>query len=226
MKIVEEIKKKSSIDLTYESIKDESLEIIKLNNKSSIKSNKKFKLVISSVFASLLIIASIITLVVVTTNKKFDSKAEEINNSINNLSSIEDDEKRMLEILNIDNEIKLLNEEEKTNIKIDELRKESTRTSNILKNSVEWKDEISYEKDYYSINEILNLDEVTSIECTQPLLSFPYPLDIDSIDLLNFLDVPYFKIKGLNSDFFEKYLKPDIIDDTNIAKRFIIIHMR
>ena len=129
-----------------------------------------------------------------------EDNAETINNSIDNLETIDDDSKRMMEILRIKKEIDKISVAKQSKIKTDILKNEEDKTSSVLKESLKWKDFFNKETSYFLVDEIIPSSNTKTYRVIgdglRELTAYEYRIDDElfNVYLLSLIDVPFAKI--------------------------------
>jgi len=103
--------------------------------------------------AAIIVIASLCFM-----NNKNNKTISEINDSINNLSEIEDIELKLIEIMKIDNQIEQIPVTKRFRIKMNHLEKEIIESTTILKNDVEWGKNANTENNYLDLDSICDFN--------------------------------------------------------------------
>ena len=162
--------------------------------RSKKRNNMKFASIISS-FACLSIICCI-GFVLVSNNTNED-KIRDIENDINNLIRENNDEERMIKIINTEKKIKLLSNEEKANIaNIDLFYYETKNTVLELKENAKWSEYLNNNTDYYLLENIFSFNEIEEmIVCRQYYSVVFFIEDKEYInDILNVVNVPFVEV--------------------------------
>ena len=132
------------------------------------------------------------------------SNVKTIEDEINNISNMENSDKKMIKIMNIEKEIKKLSNKEKKGIKNLELfYKESKNTSLELKKNVSWSEYLNMDVDYLTLNNFVNIENVNKISFIKNYSSINIFIEKKELinDIVNLIDVPYIdKINLINND--------------------------
>lgn len=177
--------------------KDKVLEACKA---SKNKYNKR-TIKLAYVLSSFIILVSAIVLSVVLINNRTNDAAR-INKSIDDLEYIDNDEEKMIAIMNIEKDIQNISADKQEKINIDKLSYEENITVNNLKNSVEWKDYIN-NVDYSLLGSIFNYSLISGIDIHKERFgSEMWVCNNDDFykELLTIFDLPYVDLKENFSD--------------------------
>ena len=137
-----------------------------------------------------------------------------INDKINSLELIENDEERMLTIMEIEREIKMLSASNQNNINNEKLLSETSRTTIILKNNLNWEDHLNMNVNYIDLNEIIDGNKILGINIYNNRRRTEMWVSQNKTfynKILQLLDLPYIDIIG-NYGAYEEF---DIPTDIN-----------
>lgn|GEM_PF-2193816 len=140
-----------------------------------------------------------------------------INEEIDNLESIEDDEERMLKIMEIEREVKTLSSFDQDNINNEKLLSETNRTTIILKNNLNWEDHLNMNVNYVDLNEIIDRNEILGMNIYNNRRRDEMWVSQSKTfynDVLQLLDLPYIDTKG-NYGVYEEFDIPADINYVN-----------
>ncbi len=183
------------------------------------RKNKYNKILKSSIYvlSSFVVIASIIIMSILLINNRIPSDVEKINDAILSLDNIENDEEKMLEIMKIDKEIQTIDNDKLQNINNTKLLYEKNLTVNNLKNSVEWSELFVIDEQYFIVESIVDLSNVSVAKINENSLNpnEAYEERINDLDFnksfLSLINVPYSEISLENDNvlinMFRKEMK-------------------
>lgn len=215
--------------------KDKVLEACKARN---VENNKKLTRRIYYIpsFVVLFII-TILSIVLLSNRESID--ISKINKAIDNLEYIDNDEEKMIAIMNIEKDIQNVSADKQEKINIDKLMYANNITVNNLKNSVEWDELFVFDEQYRNVESIVDLrnESVAKIIINGLMPTKAYEERINDIkfnkSFFSLVDIPYSEINILEEDdnvllnMFRKaskagdyrhpfYVMYDIQDNTNI----------
>jgi len=201
--------------------KEKTLAVCKARNIQNNKQLTRFAYVLSSFVV--LVLVSLIS--VLLFNNRIPSDVTKINNSISELKNIEDDEEKMLTIMKIKKEVQSISEDKRKKINMSQLSNEISITSNNLKSSAEWSNNLNNEELFYTFTEITNNYEIKELYAIKGLNS-RIKIQIsrkELIDLLaSYFYLPYANIISSKETFYEEY--SDILngDDSDYCNFHVI----
>ncbi|MBO7086072.1 MAG: hypothetical protein J6W25_03045 [Bacilli bacterium] len=183
--------------------KDKVLEACKARN---VEYNKKLTRRIYYI-PSFVVLSIITILSIVLLSNRESIDISKINKAINNLEYIDNDEEKMIAIMNIEKDIQNVSADKQEKINIDKLTYANNITINNLKNSVEWKDCLNDNDNYTSLDKIFNINEITDIRMIKGRFSsvmWEFNKAFYS-DLLLKFDLPYINIIDKADSFHNEY---------------------
>ena len=196
MSITDEIKRKSSIDLEYDSIKKQAKEIIDAEIPERVYRTNLFPtrtvIALSGVALALFLLLGIGLI-----NKNRPAKDSEIallNSKIDSLANTSTSEEKMLSLVALAKEVQALSQEQVLKVHAETLSAEIKQTSTDLKNSVEWSDCLDMETDYVLLDSFMSVDEILEIDFFRERSKQEMWLSTDPSfynDLVKVLDLPY-----------------------------------
>ncbi len=153
---------------------------------------------------------------------KNDPEVVSINNQIEELTNIQDNRESILEIMNIREEIDKLSKQQKRWINVKELNKLSIKTTNKLKDNSIWKECVNIDVDFVSINELIDLSQISEIWFVYKALSSISPNVVDdnaTIELFSeIINLPYSLVT--NATNFDSN-----VNSGNFTERFNFEHV-
>ena len=159
--------------------------------------NNRFKL--SFVLYSLIIVC-ILVLGIVLFSNKVPNNVIQINNSIENLSKVENCEDKIMEIVRLRREINTISSTSQSKIALKELAYEETNTVKKLKQSVDWKNYFQSESSYSTLEMIGDFSESKKYrvigDVLRPLTTYERRINDSQFNtyFISLIDVPFAEI--------------------------------
>ena len=170
------------------------------------------------------VVLTIITVLsIVLLNNRIPSDVAKINDEIADLENIDNDETKMLKIMQIEKEVQTISVDKQAKINMSKLSYETTHTVSKLKNSLEWSECLSVSDSYLRLNSISEyFDHIEKIEMMAGRYSSVKVRINDSSfieGLFGLFELPYVDIEERDS-FWDEYEKL-LIGDQRMNYHFI-----
>lgn len=198
--------------------KDKVLEACKASKNKYNKRMIKLTCVLSS---SVIVIAAIILGIILINNKT--NTIAKINRSIDNLEYIDNDEEKIMKIIEIEKDIQTISADKQEKLDLSKLSYEENTVIDNLKKSARWNDCLNLNTSYISLDKIFNQNEIVNIRMMEGRYSSVI-WTVDKAfykDLLSRFDLPYIDIID-KIDFFHSEYNDILSEDYNNEYTFFL----